>query len=188
MKIAERLRHAREIARLSQTQVANHLGVAANTVCGWEVGERQPKIMQVAKLAELYGCTTDYLLGLANYAASFPVGQLLVDCDTVARVLAARTAAELEELVDWQPQFIPFWQVVAPHAAVRTRAQVTATTMSLMAHVQRVAPRLWQLYELGVEDMARRRAQWVKRRGPDEPDFGDRQPDDPNPDGGERRP
>ena len=58
-----RLRECRENARLSQKYVAITLGVAAPSVANWERGKTKPTPENMVKLADLYGVTTDYLMG-----------------------------------------------------------------------------------------------------------------------------
>jgi len=40
------------------------LGVIRQTVGYWETGQTQPNVWQLCKLAEIFGVTTDYLLGI----------------------------------------------------------------------------------------------------------------------------
>ena len=123
-----------------------------------------PRAPEIVALSEIYGCTTDYLLGRTDHSTSLPVGELLVDQELVNRVLKAETAAEIEELVDWHPQFISFWQVVKGGTRVWTREHVQSLTFRLMSHVQNVAPKLWQTYELAVQDIRKRQRQWERKR------------------------
>lgn len=54
---------ARENAGLSQRDVARQLGVDQSTVCSWEVGRQHPRASMLVKLADLYCCTIDELMG-----------------------------------------------------------------------------------------------------------------------------
>lgn len=58
-----RLRECRENANLSQKYVALTLGIAAPSVANWERGKTNPSHENIVKLADLYGVSTDYLLG-----------------------------------------------------------------------------------------------------------------------------
>lgn len=58
------LRKKRTERGLTQRQVADSLGVEPNTVSQWESGVREPRVCQLPKLAELFGCTVDELLGI----------------------------------------------------------------------------------------------------------------------------
>lgn len=58
-----RLREARTRAGYSQKEVSIILKVAAPTVSQWESGLKNPTQKNLVKLADLYGVTTDYLLG-----------------------------------------------------------------------------------------------------------------------------
>lgn len=51
---------------LTQAQLANELGVAISTVGMWELGERNPNVFMLKKLASFFGCTTDELLETVN--------------------------------------------------------------------------------------------------------------------------
>lgn len=66
--IGERLKNEREKRGWSQVYVAQRLGMKrSSTYANWEYNLRQPDAEMIAKLAELYEVTTDYLLtGEAN--------------------------------------------------------------------------------------------------------------------------
>lgn len=172
--IAQRLKRARVVAGLSQTEVAEHLNVRPNTVCGWEAGGRMPRAPELWSLAELYSCTTDYLLGRAEHATSLPVGELLVDQDVVDQILRAKSPEDIEHLVDWQPQMIGFWQIVKGGTRVRTRQHVQALTFELMSHVRKVAPELWKLYAEGVREFTKRQRIWNQELNAEDADRGQR--------------
>lgn len=59
----ERLRHLRERKELTQTQVAYKLGVNINTISRFELGLHYPTMMNLISLADLFGCSIDYLVG-----------------------------------------------------------------------------------------------------------------------------
>ena len=64
------MKEARERAGYSQKQVAIILQVSAPTVSEWESGKKNPIRRNLEKLAELYGASTDYLLGREDVAIS----------------------------------------------------------------------------------------------------------------------
>lgn len=49
---------------LTQTQVAQRLGVAVSAVSSYESGVRYPSYSVLIKLSRMYHVTTDYLLGV----------------------------------------------------------------------------------------------------------------------------
>lgn len=61
-----RIREARERAGFTQEELASKLGVAPNTLHGYEAGKHDPKSVTLTKIAKVCGVTTDYLLGLAD--------------------------------------------------------------------------------------------------------------------------
>ncbi len=54
---------ARKNAGFSQAEAARRLGVDASTVCSWEIGRQSPRAVMLVKMAELYCCTIDELMG-----------------------------------------------------------------------------------------------------------------------------
>lgn len=62
MSSSERLREARKQRGISQTEVAERLGVARQTVSRWECGESDPTLENLRGLADVYGMTVDALL------------------------------------------------------------------------------------------------------------------------------
>lgn len=63
-KFAERLYELREEAGLTMAELARAVGVSDATICKWEKGETSPMSYAVITLAQFFGVTADYLLGL----------------------------------------------------------------------------------------------------------------------------
>lgn len=57
------LKKARENKGLTQAQVADKLGISDGTYKNYEQGKREPNNALLVKIADLYGVSTDYLLG-----------------------------------------------------------------------------------------------------------------------------
>jgi len=55
--------HARIDKGLSQKELADLMGVSAAAVSQWESGGKRPQKANLAKLAEVLGVSTEYLLG-----------------------------------------------------------------------------------------------------------------------------
>lgn len=51
---------------LTQTELAERLGVTQMTVVRWESGETIPSAMSLLGLSKLYGCAPEYLLAQAE--------------------------------------------------------------------------------------------------------------------------
>ena len=60
------LRDLREDADMTQTQVAKYLQMSQTGYSKYETGENDIPTQVLIKLAELYGTSTDYLLGLSD--------------------------------------------------------------------------------------------------------------------------
>ena len=61
--LGERLRLLRLNAGIGLVELVERLGVAHSTVAGWESGRRVPDLRTLERLADIYGKSTDYLLG-----------------------------------------------------------------------------------------------------------------------------
>ena len=64
--IGQRIRDLRKQKRMPQTELAKSAGVSQTTVTAWETGKAEPSSSAVAKLADIFNVTTDYLLGRPN--------------------------------------------------------------------------------------------------------------------------
>lgn len=64
--LSRRLKNLREEKGYLQRYVADKIGVRSNTLSGYENGTRSPDPDMLVSLADLYGVTTDYLLGKAD--------------------------------------------------------------------------------------------------------------------------
>ena len=63
MNIAVALAAARNNAGLTQTEAARRLGVDQSAVSFWESGKKSPRASMLVKLADLYCCSIDQLMG-----------------------------------------------------------------------------------------------------------------------------
>jgi len=61
--VAERIRVELARRRVTQEQLAEHLGVTQAAVSYWTSGKRKPSIGDLVRIADFFGVTTDYLLG-----------------------------------------------------------------------------------------------------------------------------
>ena len=61
-----RLRDLREDRDLNQTQIAQMLGMSQTGYSKYETGENDIPTQVLIRLAEFYGTSVDYLLGLTN--------------------------------------------------------------------------------------------------------------------------
>lgn len=62
--VGKRLREERDKKHLTQVQVFTKTGINNKTLSGYENGVSHPDFETLKLLAELYGVTTDYLLGV----------------------------------------------------------------------------------------------------------------------------
>jgi len=72
MEYLERLKSLREKEKMTQSEIAKELGISQNTYSQYETGVRQPSLEILAKLAEFYFVSTDYILGLTDTPQPYP--------------------------------------------------------------------------------------------------------------------
>ena len=66
MRIGEIIIVLRRERNISQTELGKAIGVSARAISYWEQGINEPKATYIAKLAEFFGVSSDYLLGLED--------------------------------------------------------------------------------------------------------------------------
>lgn len=58
-----KFRTARQLKKLKVIEAAELLGISQPTLSAWETGNKAPSVESLEKMADLYGVTTDFLLG-----------------------------------------------------------------------------------------------------------------------------
>lgn len=61
--LSERLKKKRTQFNYSRQFVADRIGVSHNMIVAYEYGTKAPSLVMLSKLADVYLCSTDYLLG-----------------------------------------------------------------------------------------------------------------------------
>ena len=68
----ERIRNLREDSDLTQAQLGAHINVPQRTYAYYESGSRMIPPQVLVALAQFYGVSVDYLLGLTDQKAPYP--------------------------------------------------------------------------------------------------------------------
>ena len=68
----ERMKDLREDKDLSQQQFAKLMGLSDVTIQSYEYGKSEPKVSTLIKMAQLYGTSIDYIVGLTDEKKPFP--------------------------------------------------------------------------------------------------------------------
>lgn len=99
------LKEARKAAGYTQEKAANISGIALGTLRRWEQGVNEPDMESIIRLAELYGTSTDTLLG-STYGTPIsgirPSSGLMVDIPLYGAI-AAGTPIEMIEIEGTHP-------------------------------------------------------------------------------------
>ena len=64
--LGEQIKNLRTNKRLSQIELADKLCVTKQSVSNWENENIMPSIEMLIRIAEIFGVTTDFLLGLSE--------------------------------------------------------------------------------------------------------------------------
>ncbi len=62
--LGEQIKKLRLAKQVSQVEMANRIGVFKQSISNWENNNILPSIEMLVKMAEYFGCTSDYLLEL----------------------------------------------------------------------------------------------------------------------------
>ena len=91
------LKAARKAAGFTQTEVAKRIGISQNGYSYWETGKAKIDNAMLAKLAALFGCTTDYLLNISDdpreAGTKIPV---------LGSIPAGIPLEAIEDVIDWE--------------------------------------------------------------------------------------
>ena len=60
----EKIKNLRVHSGMSQVQLAERLGITKSAVNAWESGTNSPSLSYIIRLAQVFGVSTDYLLGV----------------------------------------------------------------------------------------------------------------------------
>jgi len=97
VELGEKLKQLRTEKHLLQEQVACLINVERSTISLWEKDVRQPTYTALVKLANLYGVTTDYLLGCSN-SRMIDISGLTATETAIISELVASMAAKNQKL------------------------------------------------------------------------------------------
>ena len=92
VELGEKLRQLRTEKHLLQEQVACLINVERSTISLWENDVRQPTYTALVKLANLYGVTTDYLLGCSSSRMIDRSGLTAAEAAIISELVASMTA------------------------------------------------------------------------------------------------
>ena len=95
-----RLKELREKAGYSQAQLAIKLGVRQSTVGMWENGTNKPKNMMLEKLANMFGVSTDYLLG--RTVSEIPSSPDAIRIPVLGTIPAGVPLEAIEDVLDYE--------------------------------------------------------------------------------------
>lgn len=82
-----KIRELREDRDLRQSDVSSATGIDQRTLSNYETGKTNPDSYAIIKLADFFGVTTDYLLGVSKYSFNNP-NQILNEIESLQTKLS----------------------------------------------------------------------------------------------------
>jgi len=76
VQMPKKFREARQINKLKVIEAAAKLGISQPTLSAWEGGRKSLSVEGLEKMADLYGFSTDYLLGRSEQGKCDPSGPI----------------------------------------------------------------------------------------------------------------
>ena len=137
--LGKRIVHNRKRMGLTQDQLADKLSVTAQAVSKWENDQSCPDITTLPRLADIFGITTDELLGVERTIAAEVVESSKEDAEEgplwelhwdsgrrhalvwAGTVLLVGVLTLLSNLLDWGASF---WQILWPSAIIMVGVMV----------------------------------------------------------------
>lgn len=91
------LKDARLAKQMTQTEVANFIGLSQGAYSNWERGETKIDSLSLTRLAELFEVSVDYLIGKTDTP-----GNKYIRIPVIGRVAAGIPIDAIEEVIDWE--------------------------------------------------------------------------------------
>ena len=109
---SEIFKSLRKAAGLTQVQAAAKLNVTQQTIASWENGTRMPSLDIMDSIADLFGVTTDYLLGRKNKESKKTIKSTRIP---VYGNIAA--GIPIEAITDYDPENADDWEEISEDLA-----------------------------------------------------------------------
>lgn len=100
-----RIAELRRLKSMSQQDLAIRLSVGQTTISAWERGTREPDYQSLSALADIFGVSTDYILGREESALEAILGKPspgAVRIPVLGSVAAGMPLYTAEEIIDWE--------------------------------------------------------------------------------------
>jgi len=97
---SDRLRSRRKEKGLTQRELARRLGVTQQAVAKWEAGQAAPEPATIARLADLFSVSADYLLGVTD---AIPHPGPVAGVEVMGSVRAGYGGLAMEEPLGMEP-------------------------------------------------------------------------------------
>lgn len=134
---SKRLKDLRNKRKLSQNDIADILNVKSNTISQYENGRREPDFSSLCRIADYFGVTTDYLLGIEDTPdIVLPQRTLFGDQLKKYRSMANLSQSTLAKLLNVSQQAVGSWETnrtsPSPEMIVEIASVLNVSTDTLL--------------------------------------------------------
>ena len=134
---SKRLKDLRNKRKLSQNDIADILNVKSNTISQYENGRREPDFSSLCRIADYFGVTTDYLLGIEDTPdIVLPLRTLFGDQLKKYRSMANLSQSTLAKLLNVSRQAVGSWETnrtsPSPEMIVEIASVLNVSTDTLL--------------------------------------------------------
>ncbi len=98
--LKDKLKELRKKRGITQTDFAKAFNISVGTIGNWETGNREPDYEMLAKIADFFHVSTDYLLGIEVMAPPKRSVSDLPWINVLGRVAAGIPIEAIEEIID----------------------------------------------------------------------------------------
>lgn len=96
----ERLKDLRNLQPITQTRLAEDLGVTINTISNWETGRQMPATDMMIRIADYFNVSADYLVGLTDNKESVLITQIARGSGMTTTEIPLENAIKFAELTE----------------------------------------------------------------------------------------
>ena len=141
-----RLKEARKNAGLTQKQVAEKLGISQNNYSYWENGKVKVDSGSLSQLAEIFGCSVDYILGKTNGVKMNIEGHLRRELEFINFVQSGKSRFDFYKQLCDEDKYLFGFLCLYTEKELVDRKETVEMTLNRMEHLVFKVDR-WQLYQ-----------------------------------------
>ena len=148
--LATRLKRARQDAGLTKEGAAKLVGISKASIDAYEQGRNMPPADRLRKLADIYGVSTDYLLGRVDQPDLSTGRMAVADLPAIERFMHAHSLEEVRPLLNLEPQPFNYVSFFSEPASLLAERDARDLLLRIEYHGIEIAPDALKQWRVGV--------------------------------------